>query len=154
MAERTDTTSTNEELFFHLVLMFQMAAMQQIGKIPNPLTQKIERDLEQAKYSIDVLVMLQHRTKGNLTDQENEFMKKTLFELQMNYVDEVNRSEKEGKEPEIRSKETPPGEDTDDEASTEKAPAGGSDLDAPGSEKRGKKKTASTKKKSKPDKSR
>ena len=42
-----------EGLFMQLVLMFQTAAMQQMGKVINPLTKKIEKDLAQAKFSIE-----------------------------------------------------------------------------------------------------
>ena len=46
--------SRNEFLFAQLVAMFQYAAMQQLGKVPNPVTGQIERDLEQARVSIDM----------------------------------------------------------------------------------------------------
>ncbi len=49
-------------LFMQLVLMFQTAAMQQMGKVINPLTQKIEKDLSQAKFSIDMLGMIEEKT--------------------------------------------------------------------------------------------
>ena len=51
MEQPTESAAMNEALFLHLVMMFQMAAMQQMGKIPNPITQKIEQDLEQARNS-------------------------------------------------------------------------------------------------------
>jgi hypothetical protein len=75
--------------------MFQMAAMQQLGKIPNPITNEIECDLQQAKASIDVLETIKRKTEGNLGDIEVEFLDKILFELRMNYVDEVKRADKD-----------------------------------------------------------
>ncbi len=80
-----------EILFFQIVSMFQLAAMQQMGKIPNPLTHRIERDLEQAKMSVDILAMLKGKTAGNLTRHEQEYLGKALFECQMNYLDELKR---------------------------------------------------------------
>jgi hypothetical protein len=80
-----------EMLFLHLVALFQGAAMQQMGKLPNPLTQKIERDLEQSKMSIDILDMLKEKTKGNLSNTEQDFLDKLLFELHMNFVDESGK---------------------------------------------------------------
>ena len=153
MEQKVDGAMINEALFFHLVMMFQMAAMQQLGKIPNPMTQKIERDLEQAKFSIDILVMLQDKTKGNLSNKEEEFLKKALFELQINYVDEVNRSDKEEKEPETSSQDMPPGDDTDNEGKERKTSGGDIEGEASGSGEKSKKGAASKKKKSKPDKS-
>ena len=58
----------DDALFVNLVLIFQGAAMQQMGKIANPLTGKVERNLEQARFSIDTLAMLREKTRGNLSD--------------------------------------------------------------------------------------
>jgi hypothetical protein len=90
MPENEDL-SRDEILFFHLVSMFQIAALQQMGKIPNPLTDKTERDLEQAKMSVDMLGMIQAKTKGNLNEREKELLDKVLFESRMNYLDELKK---------------------------------------------------------------
>ena len=86
----TDPTR-DETLFVQLVAMFQYAAMQQMGKLPNPATGKIERDLEQARMSIDMIEMLQRRTGSHRSAPESEFLDKVLFELRMNFVDESKR---------------------------------------------------------------
>ncbi len=88
-------SSRDELLFVHLVSMFQFAAMQSMGKIPNPASGKIERDLEQARMSIDMIEMLHAKTEGRRTPQEQDVMDKVLFELRMNYVDETRRDERE-----------------------------------------------------------
>jgi hypothetical protein len=93
-----ESEKRDEYHFVQLVLMFQTAAMQQMGKIQNPFTQKVERDLDQAKFSIDMLEMIQQRTKGNLSESEKKFLDHVLFELRMNYVDEMNKDKKEKKE--------------------------------------------------------
>ena len=85
----------NEFLFMQLVMMFQGAAYQQMGKVMNPATQKVERNLEQAKGSIDMLGMLEEKTKGNLSDHEKQMLEHALYELRMNYVDELNKGEPE-----------------------------------------------------------
>jgi hypothetical protein len=72
--------------------MFQAAAMQQLGKIMDPLTGEVTKDLEQAKVSIDIVDVLKEKTQGNLTKVEEEFLSKVLFELHMNYVDELKAS--------------------------------------------------------------
>ncbi len=82
-------TKEIDPLFFQLVLSLQMAAMQQMGKIISPITGKVERDLDQAKISIDLLSMLSEKTKGNLTPEEDQFLSNTLYELRMNYLDEA-----------------------------------------------------------------
>jgi hypothetical protein len=93
-------------LFLHLVSMFQFAAMQHMGKVPNPASGKIERDLEQARLSIDMIEMLHKKTDGRRTPEESEFMDKVLFELRMNYVDETRRDQP-GRGPEGEASDAP-----------------------------------------------
>ena len=83
----------NELLFMQLVMMFQGLALQNLGKVMNPVTNQIERNLEQAKNMIDILGMLDEKTKGNLNDNEQKLMEHVLFELRMNYVDELKKDE-------------------------------------------------------------
>jgi len=77
--------------FVQLVAMFQMAAMQAMGKLVNPVTNEVERDLDQARGSIEMLEMLQRRTDGNQSTEEKQLLEKVLFELRMNFVDESDR---------------------------------------------------------------
>lgn len=83
----------NELLFMQLVMMFQGMALQNLGKVMNPVTNQIERNLEQAKNMIDILGMLDEKTKGNLNDNEQRLMEHVLFELRMNYVDELKKDD-------------------------------------------------------------
>ena len=94
MSEETSQNNT-QTLFISLVGMFHSSAMQALGKVMNPVTQKIERDLTQAQMFIDMLGMLQEKTAGNLTDDEARLLNHMLFELRMNYVDEVKKDETE-----------------------------------------------------------
>jgi uncharacterized protein DUF1844 len=82
---------SGRDLFLGLVHSFQAAAMQQMGKIMNPFTNQVERDLPQAKLSIDMLEMLQERTQGNLTSEEARFLAHVLTELRLNYVQETSQ---------------------------------------------------------------
>ena len=91
-------TLSERDLFLGLVHSFQGAAMQQMGKTVNPFTQEIERDMPQAQLSIDMLRMLEVRTKGNLTSEESRFLAHVLRELQMNYVMEVHEDKKRAAE--------------------------------------------------------
>jgi hypothetical protein len=90
MAEN-DPADKGELLFAQLVLSFQAAAYQQMGKVMNPFTGKIERDLEMARHSIDMLGMIEEKTKGSLSEEEAGFLMHVLTELRMNYVEELNR---------------------------------------------------------------
>ncbi|MFH2054960.1 MAG: DUF1844 domain-containing protein, partial [bacterium] len=55
-----------------------------------PLSGEVERNLEQAQGTINMMEMLQRRTAGNLTDDEKKLLDRLLYELRMNYVDEAN----------------------------------------------------------------
>ena len=100
----------NNELFMTLVSSLASQAWIQLGKIKNPITDKIEKDLGAASMSIDMLSMIQEKTKGNLEDYESQLLEKTLNDLRMNFVFEKNQdteddTNKESDEPE-KLKET------------------------------------------------
>lgn len=87
---------TLDALFVNLVMIFKTAAFQQMGKTLNPITGKIEKNLEQARFSIDMIEMLMEKTRGNLSDDLNKFMDSTLLELRMNYVEEAKAQAGQG----------------------------------------------------------
>jgi len=87
-------------LFMGLVLMFHAAAMQHMGKTKNPISDKIERSLEQAQFIIDTLDALATKTKGNLSEEESKFLSNVIKELKLNYVEELDKDKKAaGSEP-------------------------------------------------------
>lgn len=63
-----------------------MQAMMALGELPHPVTQERQEDLEQARYLIDILGMLQTKTQGNLTAEEGQLLEGLLYELRMKYV--------------------------------------------------------------------
>lgn len=92
--EDRSTDQKNKALFFNLIITFQQAAFQHMGKIPNPITGKIEREIEQARMAIDMLDMLKARTNGNLADEEKRMLEHVLRELKLNFVDELDKDRK------------------------------------------------------------
>jgi hypothetical protein len=66
-------------------------AFMHLGEIPNPMTQKREKDITAAKQMIDLLGMLQAKTKGNLTGEEEHLLQQLLFDLRLRYVRETGR---------------------------------------------------------------
>ena len=86
-----DASDKETMLFARLVFMLHAAAMQYLGKIKNPVTDKVERDLAAAQGMIDTLEMLEHRTKGNLSPDEARMLTQMLQELRLNYVDEAQK---------------------------------------------------------------
>lgn len=89
----------NSWLFSQLVIIFHTAAMQHLGKLKNPLTDKVERNLPQAQSAIDMLDMLKERTKGNLTADEDRLLSTILQELKLNYLDEMNKPDQPSEQP-------------------------------------------------------
>jgi uncharacterized protein YjaG (DUF416 family) len=57
-----------------------------LGVIENPMTNKKEENLIQAKFLIDTLGVLKDKTKGNLTNEEEKLLENVLYELRMQYV--------------------------------------------------------------------
>lgn len=99
MNDNAESSPSRKDLFLGLVHSFQAAAMQQMGKIMNPFTEKMERDMKQARLSIDMLEMLQERTSGNLTGEESRFLTHVLTELRLNYVAELDEDRKQAVAP-------------------------------------------------------
>lgn len=75
-------------MFLGLVASLHTSCMIQLGKLANPMSGIVERDLESGRQTIDLLEMLQAKTRGNLSDDEARFIEHTLFELRLNFLDE------------------------------------------------------------------
>jgi hypothetical protein len=90
------TDPNHNILFMQLIIQNQQIAMMAMGKIKNPVTDKIDRNLEHSKIYIDTLDMLLAKTKGNLSEYEEKFLTETLKELKLNYVDEIDNDKKSG----------------------------------------------------------
>ena len=85
-----------EKLFMYLLGTFQSSAWISLGKKENPMTGKKDTSIEQAAFYINLLDMLQEKTKGNLTDYEEQMLINTVSELKLNLIDE--RKNSNGKE--------------------------------------------------------
>lgn len=72
-----------------LTFLYSLAgsAAVHFGDVPDPSTgQKRAPNLEQAGHVIDVLTMLEEKTKGNLTNEERQFLDQVVYELRMRFV--------------------------------------------------------------------
>jgi hypothetical protein len=98
-------------LFMQLIIQNQQIAMMSMGKIKNPVTDRIDRNLEHAKIYIDTLDMLLAKTKGNLSEYEEKFLTETLKDLKLNYVDEIDKDKKKGETKRESPEENKPQED-------------------------------------------
>ena len=84
-----------DQLFIHLVNTFVQSAWISLGKVKNPVSDELERNIDQASYYIDLLDMLQTKMKGNLSEWEEQYILHSLSELKLNYIDEKKKKENE-----------------------------------------------------------
>ena len=80
-----------DQLFIHLVNTFVQSAWISLGKVKSPVSDKLERNLEQATYYIDLLDMLQTKMKGNLSEWEEQYIIHSLSELKLNFIEEQKK---------------------------------------------------------------
>ena len=86
--------------FSALVLSLGSSAIVHLGEAPDPTTgqKRDEPDFPMAQQSIDLLAMLQEKTRGNLTANEASFLDNMLFDLRMLYV-QVSKRQSPAKSP-------------------------------------------------------
>lgn len=103
--EPADEAQYHEARFLALISGLASNAMQHLGKVMNPLTGQVEKNLGLAQETIDLLRMLREKTRGNLTDREKRSLDALLSSLQLNYVDEAKAEAQKAKE---EPKQSPP----------------------------------------------
>ncbi len=85
--ETGDTNSLPEIDFPTFILSLATSAQVHLGVIANPATGKQEVDLPLAKQTIDILGVMQDKTKGNLSEEEERLLEHLLYDLRMMYVE-------------------------------------------------------------------
>lgn len=96
---------TEEQLFDNLISSLVHSVWVSLGKIKNPMTDKIERNLFAASMNIDMLDMLYKRMDGNLSEQEETYLTRILSELKMNYLEEKKIGDDLPEEPKAEKEE-------------------------------------------------
>ena len=91
--EKMELSGEADYRFLSLVMSLATAAWSQLGKVPHPGTQKIEKDVEQARITIEFLRMLQEKMEGNLSVKEQELLDNAVSDLELNFADEIRKSE-------------------------------------------------------------
>jgi hypothetical protein len=66
--------------------MLASSALVHLGEVPDPTTRKVQRDLAQARYTIDLLILLREKTEGNRTPEETQLLTEIISDLQMRFV--------------------------------------------------------------------
>lgn len=80
-----------EVTFPALIMSLSTSVLYHLGEIGDPKTGKKEVDLDLAKHGIDTLALLQQKTKGNLTKDEEEMLKSILYDVKMRFVKAVKK---------------------------------------------------------------
>ena len=90
--EGTDQTETQsrpplpEVNFATFVVSLSTEVLFHLGEIPHPMSGEKQKDLELAKHAIDTLAMLQEKTQGNLSEEEQKLLEGMLYDLRMAFI--------------------------------------------------------------------
>lgn len=95
--EAQEALNASEANFLNFISSMAAQVMISLGQEPHPVTHRMELSIEQASYTIDILVMLKGKTKGNLTKQEERFFNQILYQLQLVYTQIVKQLEQRNK---------------------------------------------------------
>lgn len=79
--------------FSTLVLSLASSAVMALGLEKNPNTDKYEKDLDLARFNIDMLQLLKDKTKNNLDAEEKQFLEQVTSDLQLRYVTATKESQ-------------------------------------------------------------
>ena len=92
------TNPTEQELpprppidFPSYLLSYYTQGLVLLGEVPNPYTNKKEEDVEAARHTIDILTMLEQKTRGNLAKEEQQLLETVLYELRMKFMAKTAR---------------------------------------------------------------
>ncbi len=77
--------------FASFVLTLSSSALFHFGEFPDPVSGKRERNLDMAKQTIDILGVLRDKTRGNLSNDEEQLMDSLLHDLRIKYVEECKK---------------------------------------------------------------
>ena len=108
--------------FSHFVFMQYQQAKMTLGEIPNPMTGESEVNLPMAQYTIDVMAMLESKTKGNLTEEEEKLIGALLHDLRISFVHKQNEPPAEQAEQKAAEEEEPGGEPSGEESDDSGSP--------------------------------
>lgn len=75
-----------EVTFSTFIMSLNTSALFHLGEIKDPQTGQTSIDLELARHAIDTLVMLEQKTKGNLSREEEEMLKNIVYDLKLRFV--------------------------------------------------------------------
>ena len=89
--EQTGSSKEKETASFQIdfstfIMSLTSSAFYHLGDMPDPSTGKKEVNLPAVQQTIDMLIMLREKTKGNLKEDEEKLVEQLIYELQVKYV--------------------------------------------------------------------
>ncbi len=84
--EEETTDQLPEITFSTFIFSLSSSALFHLGEVPDPGTGDKKEDLPLAKQTIDILGMIDEKTKGNLTSDEKNLLSNILYDLRMRYI--------------------------------------------------------------------
>jgi len=94
--EEHEGTAPSDLDFSTFVLSLATSAQVGLGAVPHPETNKSAQNFPAAKQMIDILAILQEKTKGNLTEAESTLLDQVLYNLRIHYVRAMEGQKKSG----------------------------------------------------------
>ncbi len=89
--DKNKPTAPDSVDFATFIFSLATGAFIQMGEIPDPLTNKKEKNLPLAQQNIDILLMLKAKTKGNLSGDESQMLESLLSQAQLKFVEVSGR---------------------------------------------------------------
>jgi len=84
--DKQQETPLPEISFINLIFSLSTSVLIQLGEIQDSITQQLAKNLPLAKQTIDLIGMLEEKTRGNLTSDEGKILENVLYDLRMRYV--------------------------------------------------------------------
>jgi len=79
--------------FATFIMSLSHSAVMHLGEVPHPETDKVEQNLTLARQTIDLIALLEEKTKGNLSGDEERILTQVLFDLRMRFVEVQKKAE-------------------------------------------------------------
>jgi len=87
MSNETKTVPPKGGEFVDLIFMLSTSGLVHLGEVHDPITKQSKINLEGTRWSIDMLDILEKKTKGNLTQEESKILAEVLYNLRMRYLE-------------------------------------------------------------------
>ena len=86
MVEKDGKCVMPDVTFTSFFMALNSSALMHLGEMPDPVSGERRKDLLLARHTIDTMLLIQEKTRGNLTQEEKELVETSLYDLKMRFV--------------------------------------------------------------------